>query len=637
MACLGTGASCNLLSDCCGGICSGVINGTCPACKTGKQSCVGLGRGNCCNGLACDILGECRHVPSLTGELCGAGVPCKSSNDTCQPAGGLTSRCAACRTALQSCSGIGQGTCCGGLVCDVSGVCRHDPPTSGEPCGVGVPCANGYVCDALVGGKCTSCGNGTDGCVGLGQGNCCDGLVCDVGGECRHEPGKAGELCGLGVPCESPLECSSLVGGRCESCGISGSACFGLGRGTCCEGMQCDVTGECRHPKPWIGEPCGLGVPCADGQGVCNATVGGRCVEFTPATCDRLQNDCGEGQVCDFWCGECRSERPKEGEACGLDEFLGPKCESGLTCRLGLPCSRCEAEKGLGQRCFSTTNCEDGLQCWPFEQKCFPEGGEGLFPEDLCLGIYSPESHLRATLLGATTSYGLVASAGAGLTGTVELGGVYGADGSYGCYISRCTGGEISVGISDAACVGIFADYGSFVGLSTNIVESVGLGEFAQFATSQILGTEGQLIGTSDCFSLGVGVSPPVTAGVYLCDTIVETMFGPLTTTTPSAAAGDADGSTGVSAKDALLALLAAVGSGARCPHCVCDLNGSGSITAADALVVLRLAVGLETPVAVEPCVLQEPTTTTTLPVEMLREQLDRLRTQLESWDAGRH
>ncbi len=634
-ACLGGGAACDAFSDCCGGACSNAFGGTCPTCKTGRQACSGLGRGNCCDGLQCDFLGECRHVPSHTGELCGAGVPCKDSTDTCQPAGGLTSRCVACRTSLQSCSGLGQGTCCPGMLCDVTGVCRSDPPTLGEPCGAGVPCDSPYICDAAVGGTCIACGNGTDDCTGLGRGTCCDGLLCDVVGECRHTPGKEGEVCGVGVGCEDPLECSSLVGGRCQTCGAPADACFGLGRGTCCDGLVCDVTGECRHPKPHLGEPCGLGVACADDQGVCNALTGGRCVEFKPETCDRLFPDCGEGEVCDFWCGECRAERPREGEACGLDGLFGPQCEAGLTCRDSFPCGRCEAEKGLGQRCFGTTNCQDGLQCWPFEQVCYPEGGEGLFPPEFCLGIYSPEKHQSAMALDATVSFGLAAIAGAGLTATVELGGVYGQDGSYGCYITRCNGIEVSAGISDAACLGVYNTYGDFAGVATNIAESAGVGEFAQFATSQVLNGDGAFIGTTNCFSLGVGVSPPITAGVYQCETIVETMLEPLSTTAPTNIDGDADGNGSASATDALVSLRSAVRAGIRCPDCVCDLNGDAQVTATDSLLNLQLAVDLEPDINRQPCQVSHPTTTTTTLEPMsLREQLERKRALLEA-EAG--
>ena len=64
------------------------------------------------------------------------------------------------------------------------------------------------------------------------------------------------------------------------------------------------------------------------------------------------------------------------------------------------------------------------------------------------------------------------------------------------------------------------------------------------------------------------------------------------TTTMPATACGDADGSGGVTATDALLALSTAVGSGS-CPLCLCDVDSSGTITAADALRILNEAVGL--------------------------------------------
>lgn len=338
-------------------------------------------------------------------------------------------------------------------------------------------------------------------------------------------------------------------------------------------------------------------------------------MEFREETCNRLFPDCPGEKVCDFICGECRDRRPAEGEVCGLDDFFGPDCSDGLTCRLSLPCSRCEAEKGLGQRCFSSTNCEEDLQCWPFEQKCYPKDGEGLFPPEVCLGIYSPESHLQAQALGIAVAYSTATVLSAGVSGTVEVGGVYGPDGRYGCFITRCTGGEISAGVASSACVGFYNDFDAVIGLSTEIVESVGPGTGVQFSTSQVLSTETppSLLGTADCFSIEAAVSPVFTVGGYACDTIVETFLGALTTTDPSDVAGDADGDGEVLASDALTSLRSAVGNELRCPRCVCDLNGSGTVTASDSLLSLRLAVGLEAETKNPECQVSLPTTTTTL------------------------
>jgi len=60
----------------------------------------------------------------------------------------------------------------------------------------------------------------------------------------------------------------------------------------------------------------------------------------------------------------------------------------------------------------------------------------------------------------------------------------------------------------------------------------------------------------------------------------------------PQVLCGDADSSGAVTAKDALIALNAAVGL-AVCETCLCDVNASGGITASDAQSLLAAAVGL--------------------------------------------
>ncbi len=604
------------------------LTSRCTACKTSTQSCSGLGQGNCCSGMVCDFLGECRNQPGKVGELCGLGVACEGGL-RCVLQSNLQSRCERCDQRLEGCSGLGQGTCCDDLVCDISGTCRHNPPQADEPCGVGVNCCCGLVCNAVIGGTCELCGQGKDDCIGLGQGSCCEGLLCDFSGKCRNVPSELGEPCGAGVPCTEPNSCSAIIGGVCEACGRPGDGCFGLGNGTCCRDdgedagnpLLCDFTGECRHSRPTEGEPCGVGVPCNGDALFCDALAGGRCVVSGQDRCARLSADCApQGEVCDFLCGECRAEPGTQGQVCGLDDFFGPDCAPDLTCRLALPCSRCDPARGIGQSCFSTTNCADGLQCWPFEQVCYPEGGEDLFPDEVCLGMYSPEKHLSASALGVAVAYSTASVASVGVSGTVELGAVYGPAGEYGCFITRCTGAEISVGVASSACLAIYNDYESVIGLSTEIVESVGPGTGAQFSTSQILNTSGGLIGTADCFSIEASVSPPFTVGAYACDTIVDTMFGRFTTLSPSSFAGDTDGSGKVLATDALLSLKTAVGNELRCPKCVCDLNGSGRVTATDSLMTLQLGLGIEVTTFNSEC-LTPPTTTA---IEM--PQLQRLR-----------
>jgi spore coat protein A len=85
----------------------------------------------------------------------------------------------------------------------------------------------------------------------------------------------------------------------------------------------------------------------------------------------------------------------------------------------------------------------------------------------------------------------------------------------------------------------------------------------------------------------------PDTTTTSTLETTTTTEVPATTTTTipPGPLCGDANGDDELLASDALLALRAAVGSGA-CEACVCDVNSSGAILASDAQAILRVAVG---------------------------------------------
>ena len=106
--------------------------------------------------LACvAALGLAPRAARATNEFCGAFTPGPHTHDYCRFVDIFTSICTLRGDAGDSCSGLGQGTCLSGLVCDVRGECRHSPPRLGEPCGIGVPCASGLACSADVGlGTC---------------------------------------------------------------------------------------------------------------------------------------------------------------------------------------------------------------------------------------------------------------------------------------------------------------------------------------------------------------------------------------------------------------------------------------------------------------------------------------------------
>ncbi|MGD2063105.1 MAG: DUF4215 domain-containing protein [Nitrospirota bacterium] len=491
----------------------------------------------CKPGLVCDIIGECRHSPPQSGEPCGIGVPCASGLVCSADIGG---RCEAPGQAGDSCSGIGQGSCASGLVCDANRTCRHDPPQEGEPCGVGVPCAGDLACSSPVAGTCEARGQAGDSCIGIGQGTCEAGLVCDALLECRHDPPELGEPCGTGVPCASGLACSSAVGGRCEEQGDAGDACNLLVPDSCKSGLVCDASSVCRHDPPERGEPCGIGVPCA-GALVCSADIAGTCGDRGGAgdSCSGIgQGSCEAGLVCDFL-RVCRHDPPQLDEPCGI----GVPCDDGLFCQGGT--QRCKEYKTVGEGCSAFNLCAPGLACDPcftdgcnYPLQCFPNANEGAIDQQTCLTLYSPGLHQTAFDLGLATTWAAGDGFAVGVGEAQEFGVAYGPDGSYGCFTSLCVGVAIDVSISAFVSVGFYDEYDFIAGSSTAFVEGAGAG-VVSFSTSQIYarnsldpfdidGFPSSPIGTED--QLALTISPddiviPFNPGVYACETVLDTVI----------------------------------------------------------------------------------------------------------------
>jgi len=508
-------------------------NTTCKARGDAGNFCVPPGQSTCKDGLVCDALFECRHSPPRAGEPCGIGVSCASGLTCSADVGG---RCYTPGQAGDSCSGIGQGSCASGLVCDANRTCRHDPPQLGEPCGIGVSCAGDLACSSPVAGTCEARGQAGDGCIGIGQGTCASGLVCDALLECRHSPPEFGEPCGVGVSCAGDLACSSPVAGRCESRGQAGDFCYGIGQGTCESGLVCDANFQCRHDPPERGEPCGIGVACA-GSLVCSADIAGTCGDRGGSgdSCSGVgQGSCQAGLVCGVL-RECRHNPPQ------LDETCGPfvTCADGLFCQGGT--QRCKEYKTVGEGCSAFNLCMPGLACDPcftsacnYPLQCFPNSNNGAIDEQTCRTLYSQGQHQAARDLGVAMTYAAGDGFAAVVSESQEFGVVYGPDGRYGCFTSICGGISSDVSISAFLSLGFYNDFDSVAGSAYSLVESAGAG-VVSFSTSQIFQlfynpfTIGALIGTEDVFAAGVSPEDavlPISLGEYTCEAVVDTVIG---------------------------------------------------------------------------------------------------------------
>ena len=414
--------------------------------------------------------------------------------------------------------GCGKGIqCTGGAGCvfDIClGACMSG---SGERCG-GSPiayCKSGLDC---VKGKCKSEGSSGTRC---GTNKDCDsGLYCDLF-TCKNEK-SAGGSCSANWVCKTGLKCLALT---CQDPGAEGSSC--TTNAQCDSGKYCELF-KCQNKKG-VGEYCGI----ADYE--CKSDL--TCVDFYCAekgdSKDRCvgigQGSCKSGLVCDFY-GECRHDPPLAGEICDKTNPVVPVCAKDLFCNI----LRCDEKRKAGEQCFASKDCSSGLECrvclsknCNYASQCFPQPSDKLIDKAKCLSMYSSSIHKEAKEKGKTMNFGAGSAVTVGVGATDEVGTVYGQDGRYGCYLSYCTGGEVSAGISDFATVGFYNSYDAFIRGSSSTTESAGVGEFVSVSTSQVFDSKGKLVGSQDSFSFGAGAAPPLSVGYYNCNSVLRTVIEP--------------------------------------------------------------------------------------------------------------
>jgi hypothetical protein len=301
-----------------------------------------------------------------------------------------------------------------------------------------------------------------------------------------------------GEECQNRIEIDACKAG----CRLAGGVCGGL----------CNFTsGAC-----WVGCQAAFGT-CDLGCEACDVGCDG-CCPLPDFICH-----CGD---CRRGCNNCRSScagaRSRCESGCRLDcDACVLDCETGCE-------SICRPFRKVGDHCIPLIDrCAEDLVCWPIpfpgeaRPRCFPPESDELYPDDQCRSLYSREVHELAVDTGVTLSFGIGSGAAAVLGFSQELGTIYGPDGRFGCFVSACLGGSVNVEISTYASAGFHRSYDDFSGRGVTIVE--GVGELISFVTSQSLNLDGELVGTADCISLGVGLLP-ISIGVYDCTTIVDTV-----------------------------------------------------------------------------------------------------------------
>jgi len=291
-------------------------------------------------------------------------------------------------------------------------------------------------------------------------------------------------------PCQNQAKIDACKLG----CTVTGDVCGALcdvSSGACWAGCQV-AFGACDAGC----EACDIGCDVCCPTATCDCDSCRRDCNNCRTACDNARDDCEDG--CQLDCDECIFD-------CERD------CES-----------ICRPFKKIGESCAPLVDrCAEGLTCWPFLFQCFPAENEEIADDDECRSFYSSSVHEDAINGNVTWSFGTGAAAAVGISETLETGNVYGQDGSYGCYVTICLGGTIDVEVGSYVTTGIYTSYADFQGESVAFVEEAG--EIIVFATAQIINTSGDLIGTADSLSFEASLAP-ITAGVYDCTTIVDTV-----------------------------------------------------------------------------------------------------------------
>ena len=218
----------------------------------------------------------------------------------------------------------------------------------------------------------------------------------------------------------------------------------------------------------------------------------------------------------------CKSGYTSVGEACmrGVSTLTS----GNMSCKphevLNKEIGRCYIPQEPGESCWADAPCGNGFKCQPIAQRCVPDDLP-LSSSQMCSAFKVDDLVKAAKNANTTMSYGGGTASSAGGAYSQEVGTVYGQDGEFGCYVAVCTGGVSDLSIANFANFGLFDEFSNVSGLA--IVSSQGASVpiiEAGFTTAQVLSTKGQLIGSLNSLSIGVGVSP-IQVGVMSCYTEV--------------------------------------------------------------------------------------------------------------------
>ena len=365
---------------------------------------------NMCNRRGNCLLGKCECKKGFEGEDCGIVSVCpmnKDTNATCSAPHGTCSQ-GACVCMMgysgEDCSVDTLSNC--PKKCSGHGLC-HDAKCFCQPGFQGKSCEEQLVCAARNGAECSGSGvckfgkcfclpgrlepdcRAEKACPRDHAGAVCSGGGVCVNGTCFCAPGRYGEVCQRGDPCPAnctrngfchhgkclcdvgftgtdcgtPVQCPGAVEAVAESQaeGSEGGGValleVGSGRGVVgrrlglnsgCAGHGRCLRGRCYCGPGWIGDDCGVPLPCPDSCSEHGHCAGPVCVcdpGFQGANCSqslKCTNDCNGHGVCIL--GFCACRAGFEGVACEMKQPCPNRCSGHGECAAG----SCACDAGFG-------------------------------------------------------------------------------------------------------------------------------------------------------------------------------------------------------------------------------------------------------------------------------------------------
>ncbi len=392
-------------------LCNGAVSQAQPTCTstcTDNTNCdenayCKLGAPKRCNadepdGGVCTSDSQCASDHCANGFCCGHGDCCANDNDCPIGAYSEPSTC----TTPGDCQGTRHDPLCGD-----NKICVVDPAPTGDDSGCGGVEAN--ACGNYAAIVCTSGTNQT-------QRSCptrcdvdseCDlAAYCDPNTDtCLPKPG-AGQVCGAGGTCESPLMCvdgvccTSACTGDCRRCDLSGTGTCSNAPATTdpdqdCEGFDC--IGLTSYYFGFVGDTCYAKAPVVDAEAACGAS--GQCDTRAAlcsaqslqgdaiVSCDDTCQDPAPGTCSGTTIGSCVNVNPGT-ITCGLGicQRTVPRCVNGgdNTCTPG-PADLDEVCDGLDNDCDGFTDGDDDDLVIP---NCAKQSG-------VCAGAKTPLDRCR--------------------------------------------------------------------------------------------------------------------------------------------------------------------------------------------------------------------------------------------------